>query len=78
LRSDLRIRFRSLFRRAKVEEELDDELRFHLERQAEKYALPHGPILAARYADISCVMYWQVGGNGLTSLVELDTVVKVR
>lgn len=35
--SDLYIRFRSLFRRARVEEELDDELRFHMERQAEKY-----------------------------------------
>lgn len=35
--SDLYIRLRSLFRRAKVEEELDDELRFHLERQTEKY-----------------------------------------
>jgi len=35
--SDLNIRLRSLFRRAKVEEELDDELRFHLEQQVEKY-----------------------------------------
>lgn len=35
--SDLYIRLRSLFRRARVEEELDDELRFHLEKQAEKY-----------------------------------------
>lgn len=35
--SDLYIRLRSLFRRSKVEEELDDELRFHWERQTEKY-----------------------------------------
>ena len=35
--SDLYIRLRSLFRRTKVNEELYDELRFHLERQAEKY-----------------------------------------
>jgi predicted permease len=35
--SDLYIRFRSLFRRAKVNEELDNELRFHLEHQTEKY-----------------------------------------
>ena len=35
--SDLRIRFRSLFRRNRVEQELDDELRFHMEQQAEKY-----------------------------------------
>ncbi|HTW48813.1 MAG TPA: ABC transporter permease [Acidobacteriaceae bacterium] len=35
--SDLRIRLRSLFRRAWVEQELDDELRFHMDQQAEKY-----------------------------------------
>ena len=35
--NDLYIRFRSLFRRSKVEEELNDELRFHTENQAEKY-----------------------------------------
>ncbi len=35
--NDLYIRFRSLFRRAKVEEELDDELRLHLEQETEKY-----------------------------------------
>ena len=34
--SDLRFRLRALFRRADVERELDDELRFHLEREAEK------------------------------------------
>src|SRR5947209_6341310 len=35
--SDLRYRLRALFRRAVVERDLDDELRFHLEREAEKY-----------------------------------------
>jgi macrolide transport system ATP-binding/permease protein len=35
--SDLFIRLRSLFRRGAVEGELDEELRFHLERQVEKY-----------------------------------------
>jgi predicted permease len=35
--SDLFIRFRALFRRTAVEGELDDELRFHLEHQVEKY-----------------------------------------
>lgn len=35
--SDLRIRLRSVFRRARVEQELDDEIRFHVEQQAEKY-----------------------------------------
>src|ERR1035441_295839 len=35
--SDLYIRFRSLFRRASVESELNEELRFHRDRQVEKY-----------------------------------------
>jgi|GEM_PF-1961299 len=35
--TDLRFRLRALFRRTVVEAELDDELRFHFERQVEKY-----------------------------------------
>jgi predicted permease len=35
--SDIRYRLRALFSRASVEQELDDELRFHIEREAEKY-----------------------------------------
>jgi len=35
--SDFYFRFRSLFRRQKVETELDEELHFHYERQVEKY-----------------------------------------
>ena len=34
---DLRYRLRALFRRTTVERELDDELRFHIEREAKKY-----------------------------------------
>jgi putative ABC transport system permease protein len=36
LRSELRYRLGALFRRRTLERELDDELRFHLEREAEK------------------------------------------
>jgi predicted permease len=35
--NDLRTRLRALFRRKKVEAELDEELRFHVEQQAGKY-----------------------------------------
>jgi putative ABC transport system permease protein len=35
--SDLRVRLRALFTRRAVESELDDELRFHLERELEKH-----------------------------------------
>jgi predicted permease len=46
---DLWYRLRAVFRRTSVERELDDELRFHVERQAEKYeGRGHGPGEAAR------------------------------
>ena len=35
--SDVLIRLRALFRRNAVERELEQELRFHLDRQVEKY-----------------------------------------
>jgi hypothetical protein len=35
--NDLRIRLRSLFLRDAVESELQDELRFHFDREVEKY-----------------------------------------
>src|SRR4051812_48930980 len=35
--SDVRYRFRAIMRRDAVERELDEELRFHLEREKEKY-----------------------------------------
>jgi putative ABC transport system permease protein len=34
--ADIRLRLRAVFRRAELERELDDELRFHLERETEK------------------------------------------
>src|SRR5205807_7468923 len=35
--SDIRYRLRALFSRASLEQELDDELRFHVAHEAEKY-----------------------------------------
>ena len=35
--TDLRYRLRALLRRGAVERELDEELRFHMERQTDKY-----------------------------------------
>src|SRR5690242_11941887 len=35
--SDLRYRLRAVLQRAEVERELDEELRFHVDREAEKY-----------------------------------------
>ena len=54
LLSDFRFRMRSLFKRADVERELDDELRYHLEREAEKYVgqglAPNDALRRARLA----------------------------
>jgi putative ABC transport system permease protein len=53
LLSDLRYRLRAVFSRDAVERELDDELRFHIEREAEKYvAAGMTPDAALRMARI--------------------------
>ncbi len=44
------LRLRSLFRRARVEQELDEELRYHLERQIEEYIAKGMTPEEARYA----------------------------
>jgi predicted permease len=46
--SDLLIRLRALFRRDAVESELDDELRFHLDRQIDKFVQSGLPLPEAR------------------------------
>ncbi|MGH7582133.1 MAG: permease prefix domain 1-containing protein, partial [Gemmatimonadales bacterium] len=46
--NDLRYRLRALFSRAAVERELDDELRFHIDREAEKLLRQGVPPEAAR------------------------------
>ena len=55
--SDLWYRLRAIFRRRSVERELDDELRFHVERITQKYVRRgHAPGEAARLASL------EVGG----------------
>src|SRR5262245_40249216 len=44
------LRFRSLFRRAQVEQELDEELRYHIERQIEEHIAKGMTPDEARYA----------------------------
>jgi predicted permease len=46
--TDLLIRLRALFRRDAVENELDDELRFHFEQQVEKFVQSGLPLAEAR------------------------------
>jgi putative ABC transport system permease protein len=42
------LRLRSIFRRASIEQELDEELRFHIERQIEEYVARGVPVDEAR------------------------------
>src|SRR5918912_3166912 len=42
------LRLRSIFRRASIEQELDEELRFHIERQIEEYVARGVPADEAR------------------------------
>ena len=52
--TDLLYRLRALFQRPALERDLDDELRFHLERQAEKFtAAGMSPAEAARRARLA-------------------------
>src|SRR5215813_11926897 len=44
------LRLRSLFRRSKVEEELDEELRYHIERQIDEHVAKGQTSEEARYA----------------------------
>lgn len=46
--SDLRYRFRALFRRNHLNAELDEELRDHIERETEKYLRAGLPVEEAR------------------------------
>jgi hypothetical protein len=52
--SDFRYRLRALLRRDVIERELDEELRFHIEREAEQYiragAEPNDAMRRARLA----------------------------
>ena len=41
---DLRFRARALFRRNEVEQELDDEIQFHFDREVEKYVKQGMPL----------------------------------
>lgn len=52
--SDVRYRFRAVFQRRAMERELDDELRFHVEREARRLTetglAPNGAMRQARLA----------------------------
>src|SRR5262245_57851516 len=49
------LRLRSLFRRRQVEVELDDELRYHVERQVEENIAKGMPADEARYAALRAI-----------------------
>src|SRR5690242_3987613 len=51
----LRLRFRSLRSRGAVEDELDEELRYHLERQIDEYVAAGMPLREARLAALKSI-----------------------
>jgi putative ABC transport system permease protein len=61
--SDLRFRLRALFRRDAMERELDDELRFHIERETDKYVQAGMPLDEARRKA-------RIAFGGMTSIKE--------
>ncbi len=61
--NDILFRLRSLFRRHAVEQELDDELRFHLEQQVESY-------VRAGLSRDEAVCRAQIESGGLTQIKE--------
>ena len=55
LRTIVRLRLRSLFSRRRVEQELDEELRYHLERQIDEDLAAGKPLDEARYAALRSI-----------------------
>src|SRR5947209_971189 len=60
----LTLRFRSLFRRARVEDELDAELRFHLEEQIDEHRIAGMGVAEAHAAALRSL-------GGLVSVKEI-------
>src|SRR5215831_8468429 len=51
----LPLRLRSLFRRSRVEQELDEEIQYHVQRKAEEYIAAGMPPREARRAALSAM-----------------------
>src|SRR5437660_9627447 len=79
LLSDIRYRLRALFARASVEQELDDELRFHIEREAEKYerqGMSHEPALRRARLEFGGVEQVKEASRDMRGIARLESIVR--
>src|SRR5947208_7260044 len=79
LLSDVRYRLRALFSRASVEQELDDELRFHIEREAEKYerqGMSHEAALRRARLEFGGVEQVKEASRDMRGIARLESIVR--
>jgi predicted permease len=79
LLSDVRHRLRALFSRDSVEQELDAELRFHIEREAEKYerqGMPHEAALRRARLEFGGVEQMKEASRDMRGIARLESIVR--
>lgn len=77
--SDIRYRLRALFARPSVERELDDELRFHIENEAEKYVrtgMSHGAALRRARLEFGGVEHIKEASRDVRGTARLESIVR--
>src|SRR5438105_159357 len=77
--SDIRYRLRALFSRASVEQELDDELRFHVEHEAEKYerqGMSHDAALRRAHLEFGGVEQMKEASRDMRGTAPLESIVR--
>jgi len=79
LLSDLRHRLRALFSRSSVEQDLDSELHFHIEREAEKYerqGMPHDTALRRARLEFGGVEQMKEASRDVRGTVRIESIVR--
>jgi predicted permease len=77
--SDIRYRLRAVFSRGSLEQELDDELRFHVEREAEKYerqGMSHEAALRRARLDFGGVEQMKEASRDMRGIDRLESIVR--
>src|SRR5947208_656760 len=77
--SDVRYRLRALFSRDSVEHELDAELRFHIEREAEKYerqGMSHEAALRRARLEFGGVEQVKEASRDMRGIARLESIVR--
>src|SRR5437588_3816772 len=77
--SDISYRLRALFSRASVEQELDDELRFHVEHEAEKYerqGMSHDAALRRARLEFGGVEQMKEASRDMRGTARLESIVR--